>query len=545
MTAGHSDSVANLPPFLWPDVRMRAGRAPIERPPEVMKQLTAGDLISGVLVGAGDQAVRWIQELSQRTERPRTVRLVLVIYPACSTRSEHLLALQLYQASLSQSPHQISIQVLPVETMTRKDRHIQNMPPSVIHSHDKRAGRGLMWIGSTGDLGADPLFPASFNALFEPDAALSDSWRKWFQYIQAVSIPLSAESARIPDLAPARGDPAAIDLWRAYCENCLPDHAGTLAAITVDPETGEIVQNADGEKPEPWDGGALALDETAAFIERLYAGGVLVTVNESTRIKPLSIAVKAKLLGQASERAIGTVRQRQSFTLQVLSDDINKALDKARSIADAIDALSFPLGSKSHWMPEAAKTALDKEVKARNEKGKRLLEEALGANVGKYIADRADQMRNDLNAMYSELGRGRTVPSSIFDSILSDARERLEAALKVDITPSPAYNRITAPRLAGTDDDASWDQPLSLLSAAASRFRKLLTDPYEARKFSKMAFSEEEFNKASRIFNDTILTTPDYVRARRELEEIADLLASDITAHKKCQALRGIVQRRA
>jgi len=543
MTKIHSADTQLHPSHLWPERRMPTGHAPIQHPPEAIKQLGEGNLISGILVGTGDKAIQWIQELSNQSDRSRSAHLVLVIYPACSTQSEHLMALQLHQASLLQSSHKISIRLLPVESMARENRHIQSIPPSVIHSYDKESGRSRMWVGSVGDLGADPLCAASFNMLFEPDAGLSDSWRNWFQCVQGVSVPLTADTARIPDLAPARGEPAAAELWRAYCKNCIPGPEKAAATITMDPKKGEVIETAEGETPESWDGGALALDETAMFIERLYAGGVLVTVNESTRIKPLSIAVRAKLLGQVAEWAIGAVRQRQSFTLQVLGDDINKALDKARSIAEPIAALSFPLGSKNHWMPEAAKTLLEREVKARSAKGKQLLEEALGANVGKYIADRADQMRKDLNAMYSELGRGRSVPPATFESILLDAQARLEAALKVDITPSPAYNRITAPRLEGTDDDASWDQPLSLLSAAACRFRKLLTDPYEPRKFSKMAFTTKDFTSACNMFKDTILTNQDYARAEDELTEIATLLEADSTAKEKCKALREIAQR--
>src|SRR5690606_23490807 len=110
--------------------------------------------------------------------------------------------------------------------------------------------------------------------------------------------PLSEDSCQIPHLLPAKGDPEAAAAWAAYVQSCVQTEADeALAMPAVDPKTGEVIATKEGDAVKAWDGGATALDPLAQVFQRVYAQGWLVTVDETTRIRPLSLPVKAALLG--------------------------------------------------------------------------------------------------------------------------------------------------------------------------------------------------------------------------------------------------------
>jgi hypothetical protein len=122
-----------------------------------------------------------------------------------------------------------------------------------------------------------------------------------------------------------------------------------------------------------WDDGKTALDPLAQKLQQVYARGWFVTVDETTRIKPLAIPVKATLLGQQSERTVGALTHKQSYSLQVLGEAVAKKVEKCRRVTDLVDLLSYLLSKGNRWLPEAAKALLDKGLEARNNEGQRHL----------------------------------------------------------------------------------------------------------------------------------------------------------------------------
>ena len=62
-------------------------------------------------------------------------------------------------------------------------------------------------------------------------------------------------------------------------------------------------------------------------------------------------------------------------------------------------------------LPEGAKALLERELDVRNQKGQKILKEALGGmNVAEFIESRRQRIRDSLNRMYRELGMGDEVP---------------------------------------------------------------------------------------------------------------------------------------
>jgi hypothetical protein len=246
------------------------------------------DLVSGVLVGVTEKTVSWLDHL-MRQQGPRHVLLVVVCYPAGPTREEHLVPLQQLQGRFAGPEQCLEVRLLPVSRAYAEDSEKPILPPTIIQAYDSRTGKTTLCIGSIGDAGSDEMLPASFNVVFEPDDALRDAWRRWFQYLFDSATRLTQETVRIPHLVPAQGDPNAAEAWQALHGACEAQQRVESACLTVNRETGEVELGTDAAGPKGWDGGKTKLDPLAQTLQRVYAGGWLVTMDEATRIRPLTI----------------------------------------------------------------------------------------------------------------------------------------------------------------------------------------------------------------------------------------------------------------
>ncbi|HPD15635.1 MAG TPA: hypothetical protein PLE19_11825 [Planctomycetota bacterium] len=529
-------------PFIWPEPRVHAGIARYETMPPFEHLLAEADLISGVLVGLAEKTVEWLDALMHQG-RPRKVSLVLVVYPACPTRERHLLSVKKIQDSLKGPEHELSVRVLPVPRSFGDDCEKMVLPPTVLQAHATGSGRTVLCIGSVGDAGRDESYCASFNVVFQPDDALRDAWRRWFQWLLSSSAPLRLETARIPHLVPAAGDLKAAEMWQAFESACRGPEADQDARPTVDPVTGEVTREADGTEVKRWDGGQTALDPLARKLQEVYAQGHLVTVDETTRIKPVAIPVKATLLGQQSERTVGALKQKQSFTLQILDEVAAKEVEKCRKVTDLLDLFSYPLSLGNRWIPEAAQSLLEAELNARNKKGQATLKAALGGcEIPAFIGRRSKAIRADLDAMYQQLGQGATVPDDRFQAVLGQVESRLTAALSARITPRAVYSRIVPPDLTASARSENWSQPFLLLLRAARLMREALTDGYFPRRFSGLNVTEAELLPAMDVFADSIVQTRDSRRAREELSALEEIEDGPATAQAKCSAVWQIIR---
>jgi hypothetical protein len=524
-------------PLVWPDPRCLAGQAQYETRPPFDPIIASADLIAGVIVGACDKTVKWVDNVFCQPN-PRRVCLVILVSPTAPTREEHLISLKLLQAQFTGPEKQLEVRVLPVARVFGSDFERPVLPPTTFLAHDSSAAKSWLGIGSVGDFGRDEIQPASFNAFFQPDDAMRDTWRRWFQYIFSSAAPLTTETVRIPHLAPVQGDPAAAEMWAAFESVCR----GEPSKLKVDVKTGEVTVEAGGAKVKPWDDGKTALDPLAQLLQQVYARGWLVTVDETTRIKPLAIPVKATLLGQQSERTLGALTQKQSFSLQVLDEMVGKEVEKCRRVNDIVDLLSYLLSMGSHWLPEGAKVLFEKELEARNEKGLASLKAALGGNdVTQFVAKRKKKIQDDLDAMYNQLGQGKSVPADKLAAVFTEVQDRLTAALSARITPRAVYNKIAPPDLTAKAPDESWTQPLSLLLRSARLMRDSLTDSYFPLRFTSLAFGENEFQASMNVFDASILKTPDPQRAKEELALLDKIESGSEKPKDKCAALWRII----
>ncbi|MFZ4594504.1 MAG: DUF3293 domain-containing protein [Verrucomicrobiaceae bacterium] len=533
------------PPFIWPDARVLTGVAAYHDSPPSKKCFATADLISGVLVGADDGTIEWLTELLMR-DLPCRICLVLVLPAAGPTREEHLRALHMLQASRTTNEKKLDLRLLPINRSYDGDCERFILPPTAIQAHDSKTGQTFMSVGSTGDAGYEPTILGSLNIVFQPDDTLRDEWRRWFQFVFESASPLTEDNVLIPHLVPAKGDPEAAARWEAYLQSCLSRKEASEQIPSVDPKTGEVIAIADGKPVEPWDAGVTELDPLAQVFQKVYAEGWLVTIDEATRIKPLTIPLKATLMGQQSERIIGAVTQRQSFSLKVLDDVADKAMEKFRTVTDLVSLLTLPLSKGNRWLPDSARSLLEKEVEARNIAGRQALAKALGGEEAKDIASfidaRKESIRKNVNEMYRQLGQGDAVPEDKFQAVLQDVENRLKGALNARLAPRLVFNRIAAPALAGKSPDENWSQPLSLISHAAETLRKSVTDPYFIRQFTGLSFGEKVFREVFNPFGDQVVTSQDQQHCKDDLRVIDSILDSELPIKARCKMLWHLTQ---
>jgi hypothetical protein len=565
--SGTVDSAIPIkPPFLWPDTRYLAQIADYPEMPPMAEVIREADLISGVLIDVGNGTLEWLNGLLEhRTDR--RIRLIIVISPACPTRESHLRSLlALKESHKGNSARPLDVRVLALPIHYGEDCRHATLPPTTIQAHNTKSGESWTCIGSVGDAGHGPIFPGSLNFVFRAEPALRNAWRKWFGYLQAIAAPLSDDTCRIPHLVPPQGSEEAALAWAKFMEDCAQVGDENAATPTVDPETGEVTADAEGNPPEAWDGGDTALDALAEKFQEIYAAGSLVSVNELTRIKPLEIPVKAALLGQSSVKTVGALTQKQSFSLKVFDDEICKEIEKCRKITDLVELLSFPLSQGNRWLPNAAKPLLEREIEARNERGLHILIEAIGGKpndlapalddsdeakqarsklidelIKTFIARAKETILTDLNQMYRDLKRGDAVPQEKAEEVLKEVEKRLSAALGKRITPTCTYNSLAPPDLSPSANGDNWIQPLCLLAAAAGKFREQLTDYYFDRGFSGKAFTKEEFLQSCNVIDDHIVAKPEYDRAKAEIIQIKEIMDSETTPKEKCEAVFHLV----
>ena len=524
------NTLSPKPPFIWPEARWHAGIAQYTTQILGHENFSKADLVAGFVVDASDGFIEWLRRVSTERNDIRIV-IILVVYPACETQSSHLTDLLAIKEELNSD--KIELKILPVAS-------IKGIPPTVIQLHETKSGNTWMSIGSIGDFGSAEWRLSSFNVVFHPDDVLRNEWRRWFEYIRQRSALLTPAKARIPALVRTVGDPAAAELWEAYESLCSGDNTTVeQTVVVVDAKTGEVAvenETKDG-KAQPWDGGATALDELAQRLNEIYASGWLVTVDESTRIKPLAIPVKAALLGQQSEQSLGAITRKQSFSLDVLAEDYAKEIEKCRKVTDLLELVSYLLSKGNRLLPNGAKALLEKELEARNTYGIEKLTGAVGSDVTKFIEGRKTSIIQDLNRMYRELGMGDTVPEDKLNTVLAEIEQRLRNALGTRVTPRATYNRIAAPDLTGNVPDENWSQPFSLMLRAARLMRNAITDYYFPRSFTKAAFTQDEFLKAMNILCDGIAESGDRDKASAQLKAIDEIEQSTSSFKEKCQAL--------
>lgn len=193
----------------------------------------------GVTYDLCDPGIKWLAQLLGKPDFK--CRLVLLVYPACATRKEHLMPLAKWQRSLGE---RFAVRLLLVST-----RPIT----AISFSNGNESERLAMAIGGAPNLGIGATCPGIPNFFFHPDLVLHERRRRWFDELWEVSVPLTAASVAMANLVPAKKSPEASKMWSDYLQVCYSlirgDGKDVAKVPSTTPETDTV--NLPPNEPRP------------------------------------------------------------------------------------------------------------------------------------------------------------------------------------------------------------------------------------------------------------------------------------------------------
>jgi hypothetical protein len=532
------------PPFIWPDPCVLSGSHIYASAVPYEPMIRRATALAGIVSGVDREGARWLAELV--TARGLRSRLIVVLYPACSTGSEVLRALGELQSIVPKpsgralDPPLVELRLLPFAEPAVSF-------PNSLCVLDSDADEPCLITGSSANFGLGGYESAQLNMAFHPEPSLLETWRNWFEWVWSASVPLTHETIEIPFLVPAPGTVEAAEAWHAYLTRCREARArGDGDSPTTDPDSGQVtVIDADGaSRPSPGDDlGLPRLDPLAGKVARIFRLGALASVDKTSRTPPLDVPVKAELFGIPSSRRAGVGTRRVEYRFSVLDDRELRGLEtKRRAAGELLSRFSFSLADGVRWMPNQARPLFEAELHRVNKAGQDVLTRLLAGDVSAFVKNRRDRVATAAQALYEEHHPGQRVSDSTISDILANCEKRLNNAREGRLLPSIAYTPVQFIVARASEWASQWGQAASLLQAIAEFPRKLIADRLFLR---GLDVDENEMLKAMDVCSDAFLKLSSRrdsrPRALEELQILARLAGSRMEARGRCELLLRVI----
>jgi hypothetical protein len=539
-------------PHQWPDALYLEGQR--EEVDSSLQACLAGcDRMLGIFIDLTAQGVSMLKRVLAAKER-YSGTFIVALSPACPTRESDLHQLLHLQDEFQGEDRQLQLRLLPLPSgVTEKARHSVS-PPSSLLLQNSKTGQSWLWLGSNGDLDEyRPYHTGSLNLLLPVSATVVGQWCRHFDYVTVKAAPLKADGLRIPELVPARGEVEAADQWASFCKSLYEcSERDRTAKVEIDRETGEVKAETLDEQPVQTASEFNSIEHLPKELQEIlpvFERGSLVSVDEATRIKPLTVPVKSFLFDQDSENTVGAVKRKQSFTLELLDKDLTRALERCRKINDTVTLLSFSLGTSMHWIPDAAKPLLECELDAMETQAKKLLKDTLGGGIEEWIEKRWTRFARDLKKMYQELHNGEGEPDEDrMQRVRQEVKDRLTKAMEGRLVPKITYSAFM-PHVSLQDEGAvsGLGKVLQLLKSSALQMREPYHNNFFERNFTKRKLELKEWRAAMNIFNDTAherFKQVHYEVPKQEKAEIESIFGdSGLTEREKLTQLWNVIRR--
>lgn len=526
------------------------------------------DGLAAVTYDLQDEGIKWLAWFFQRNFVH--CKLIVVVYPACVTREEHLARL----AELSQGVEgRLDVRVLAASSKT-------GLLTSMVFVKDKKAT--AMMIGGAGNLGVDPAAPGLVNILSEPHPVEQDKWCAWFDDLWNWSAVLCPETIRIPRLVPARGSAEAQELWEAYAYACLA-HAGRAADetqaeilkgdVSATGSQGQLMERKLIQQESLWvnetqssagpppsssptkDLGLIPLGTLERRIMELYQKGMLVTIDKYSRTPPLDVLTRPEWLGIDKERRIGAARRKLGYRVSLFDEVTLRRLETLRKRThDLLSKFSYALADGQRWMPNSAWRLFESALESANEEAWQQLSSAVHGSLNDFIDQRRKIIIRDLEKLYQEFHPGEFLPEDVWENVRDELKNRLARIPKGRFLPKVNRSKIEfVPFDTEEEGDkgwaSTWGQALRLLSSIAEYPRRAITDPYYLR---GIRVDLDDLLKAMDVCGDAIIsawlsttrnTLKVELRALEELDKLRTIIADpDIGGRQKCEQILLLIE---
>lgn len=520
------------PPFVWPEPRAIEGMLSYAyQPPydELAQQsCSVFGIVSGITITGVAVLERWFE-----TNLDLKARLIVMVYPACSTRQADLSRLI---ELVGRYADRISVRLRPLGLTTDRATNALCFLGSI-------SDTVTVVTGPTEDLGLDPRQGGHVNFVFHADPPLIEAYTRYFDWLWVNSQEITTEGvALIPELVRPQGTDEAAQLWQAYMSQCL-DAASTdsspQAVAKVDAATGEVTLQANNgeEFQSPTEElGLPKLDELAEKIARLYSKGALVSIDKLSRIPPLDAPLNPSLFGDDPELQRGNVTRKVSMRVSIIDESPLKEITKrTKGLRTLLSKFTFGLADNMRWMPTTATALFESELKRLNEQGQKLISSLLNGDVDAFVKAKRDALVKDLNGMCMQLGRPGQVTEDVITHVIDNLKDRLTKAQSANFMPKLSYSRVT---FAGTSNNfvSPWGQAFSLLADVIAFPRKALTDGFF---FRGLKVPEDDLIEAMNIADDALCND---LRARNirdrckaELDLLSKIEKASIESRDRCE----------
>lgn len=466
------------------------------------------------------------------------VRILASVYPASSTQEDTLAELLKLTEQLRP---RLEVNLLPIPSDG------ETSPFTTVASVNKDNSQYHFWFENANRLRTSEAIPGHFGIHIDADGAAFKMWLDRFVILRQSAVPLTALTARVPRLVPARGSLEAAESWRAYLNscrelggNCLPPSINAEGASEV---TEEKTQAA--VERICHDAGIDPPDSLAPTLARILSKGHIVTIDKSSRTPPLELPVKAEWLGVESLRSVGLFSRETKYRLRIFDDKTHKDLNNRRNgVTTLLKRLSFPIADNLHWMPHAAKPLFQKEWKRLEDEAQAIIRGLIGNDASTFAKHRRQAIEKDANQFYQEFHPNETIDAETVSKIMAGLEDRLQSAVSGDYLPSVSYASISLVPGPESAHVSNWAHGRTLLVAIAKFVREAITDSYFFRGYR---ISQEEIITAMNVADDCLVHTFSNPRARavadEQLATIARIDADEqLSDREKCAQLLAIMK---
>ena len=533
------------PPFLQgsASVHERGESANIFR--NVLEHATK---IIGITSSIDDQGVKWLQEIVKPPSN-RCVLVVLAVFAGCRTRRNNLESLLDLQNDAELG--QIQFRILPME----KD---SGAPSNCLIASTEKDPTPMFLVGPTPNFGIGNVDRTQVNLCFKAELDWIDQWGQWFDRIWAEAAPLTKSTVEIPALVPATGTSDAATMWQYYCDICrnaVDQYDGNISrrdTESIKIRSGQMENDSEDlsstsqspkgpHLPLTKIADLLKIDPLQNRVTKLFKAGHQVTIAHSGAVRPLVVPISPRLLRQDSQIRIGSVVQRQSFSISAFSDNELKTINAFRRASRTILAkLGLPLAKGVYWLPNPAIELFKQEWRLKNNEAKETLGQIVDGDAGGFVDGKKNSIWDDLNRVDQRLGGKGRVPDSTLERVLSDLKRRINHAIHGQLAAPVTYNEVRFLAQEESDGQAPWAQAEKLVLALARFPRKVIAHP--KRTFFGLNASDGDILTAMDVENDVILKywqeSPFGSEGRAISEEalLSRISTAEIGSRDRCEA---------
>lgn len=527
------------PPFLWPEPRVIEGEASYAPLVPFDALARASSSVTGVVTAPAENAIDYLADLFQ-SKSEFSARLIVSVYPTCPTR----------QPVLDRLRELAGVYRDRLVIRIRPSRWVTDRPSSLLCFLEGKSGVVHLVSGSSESLGFDPSPEGKINFVFRAEAALLESFQRYFTWLWAQARDIRAEGLpEIPDLALPPGSAEAARRWDVFYQACQHFDLCSSRAherARIDPVTGGVTlvdENGTEVTPPGVEVGLPPFDPLADRMARLYAKGVMVAIDKLSRVPPLDSPLDPALFGDAKEIQHGGILRKVSMRVSIIDAATLKEIEKRRkAIRGLLEKFTFRLADSIRWLPHTSRPLLEAEIGRIDSEGRNLIADLLKGNAAAYIEGKMEVLVEDVGKMYSSLGGQGRVPQGVVDRIRQSLTSRLARAEASSFMPKLTYTPIEFGQK--TDTWASpWGQAYALLSDIAAFPRKALTSPFF---FLGLEVSEDDLLDAMNVADDQLVRERSArgirSRCKRELDLLRRIEEASIEPREKCDLVHELIR---